>query len=203
MHELLNPAEMAEADRRTIAVGTPGIALMERAGRAVADAVATRHPLGTRVVVSCGPGNNGGDGFVAARILRERGYPVRLLLLGSREALAGDAAKAAGGWREPIAPISASALAEAEVIVDALFGAGLSRNLEGRAKAAVEAVAAARASIIAVDLPSGIDGATGQVRGAAVNAADSVHRGGREPTDVRERTGVVAQGAASAEHRRP
>jgi hydroxyethylthiazole kinase-like uncharacterized protein yjeF len=181
MHELLNPAEMAEADRRTIAAGTPGIALMERAGRAVADAVATRHPLGTRVVVSCGPGNNGGDGFVAARILRERGYPVRLLLLGSREALAGDAAKAAGGWREPIAPISASALAEAEVIVDALFGAGLSRNLEGRAKAAVEAVAAARASIIAVDLPSGIDGATGQVRGAAVNAAETVTFCRRKP----------------------
>jgi hydroxyethylthiazole kinase-like uncharacterized protein yjeF len=184
MHELLNPVEMAEAERRTIAAGTSGFTLMERAGRAVADAVATRHPLGTRVVVACGPGNNGGDGFVAARILRERGYPVRLLLLGSREALADDAASAAAAWREPVASVSASALAEADVIIDALFGAGLSRDLEGKAKAAVEAVAAARAPVIAVDLPSGIDGATGHVRGAAVRAAETVTFCRRKPAHL-------------------
>src|SRR5712691_474816 len=138
MIELLTPAEMAEADRLTIASGTPGIALMERAGRAVADAVAARHPLGTRVVVACGPGNNGGDGFVAARILRERGYRVRVLLLGSREALSGDAAAAAKLWPEPVERISAAALADAGVIVDALFGAGLARDLESTARAAVE-----------------------------------------------------------------
>jgi hydroxyethylthiazole kinase-like uncharacterized protein yjeF len=98
MNELLTPAEMAEADRHTVAAGTPGSVLMERAGRAVADAVAARYPLGARVVVACGPGNNGGDGFVAARILRERGIPARVLLLGSREALQGDAAETAARW---------------------------------------------------------------------------------------------------------
>src|SRR5688572_22109273 len=98
MLELLLPSEMAEADRRTIAAGTPGIRLMERAGRAVADCVAARHPLGTRIAVVCGPGNNGGDGFVAARVLRERGFLVRVLMFGERDALKGDAAEAARAW---------------------------------------------------------------------------------------------------------
>ncbi len=180
-HELLTPTEMAEADRRTVAAGTPGIALMERAGRAVADTVAARHSLGTRVIVACGPGNNGGDGFVAARILRERGYRVRVLLLGTREALTGDAAEAAKGWPESVERISPAALADAGVIIDALFGAGLSRDLEGTARSAVETVAAAKVPIVAVDLPSGIDGATGKVRGAAVKADETVTFCRRKP----------------------
>jgi hydroxyethylthiazole kinase-like uncharacterized protein yjeF len=181
MLELLTPAEMADADRRTIAAGVPGKTLMERAGRAVADVVAARHTLGTRVVVACGPGNNGGDGFVIARILRERGYPVRVLLLGSRVALTGDAAEAAKGWREQVEPVTAQAMGGAGVIVDALFGAGLSRDLENKAKTAVETVAAAKAPIFAVDLPSGIDGATGAIRGAAVRADETVTFCRRKP----------------------
>ena len=181
MHELLSPAEMAEADRRAIAAGTTGEKLMDRAGRAVADLVANRYPLGTRIVVACGPGNNGGDGFVAARILRERGYPVRVSLLGSREALAGDAAKAAGKWSGDVSAMSAASLDEADVIVDALFGAGLSRDLEGKAKAAVEQVAASGRPVVAVDLPSGIDGGSGQVRGAAVRAIETVTFCRRKP----------------------
>jgi hydroxyethylthiazole kinase-like uncharacterized protein yjeF len=175
--ELLTPAEMAKADRRTIAGGTSGIALMERAGRAVADRVAAGHPLGTRIFVACGSGNNGGDGFVAARILSERGYGVRLALLGSREALLGDAAEAARQWGGEIEPMNADALHGAGVIVDALFGAGLSRPLTGLARQAVEAVARAADAgvpVIAVDLPSGIDGACGKVRGAAVMASETV-----------------------------
>src|SRR5262245_18271927 len=99
MIELLTTAEMAEADRLTIAGGTPGIELMENAGRAVADAVSRNYPRNSpEVCVIAGPGNNGCDGFVAARLLVERGYPVRAILFGDRELLQGDAAKAAQRW---------------------------------------------------------------------------------------------------------
>lgn len=178
MIELLTPDEMARADRLTIDAGTAGIVLMEAAGRAVADAVGHRHPVGSQVVVLCGPGNNGGDGFVAARILRDRGYVVRLALLGDRTRLAGDARLAAERWPGPVEPASAAGLApalrSARVVVDALFGAGLARPLDREARAIVEAVNAARRPVVAVDLPSGIDGATGRVMGAAIEAEISV-----------------------------
>lgn len=178
MIELLTPTEMAEADARTIASGVPGSRLMENAGRAVADAVGHRWPVGTRVLVLCGPGNNGGDGFVAARVLAERGCVVRLALLGDRARLSGDAAEAAARWRGAVEDADPAtigrALADTGVVVDALFGAGLSRPLEGRAAALVEAVNAARRPVVAVDLPSGVDGATARVLGVAIRAELSV-----------------------------
>jgi ADP-dependent NAD(P)H-hydrate dehydratase / NAD(P)H-hydrate epimerase len=173
MHELLTPDEMSACDRLAIAGGVAGTTLMERAGRAVADA-ASRHPLGTRVLVVAGPGNNGGDGFVAARVLSERGYPVRLMLLGTRAALKGDAAAAAEQWRGEVEAASAERVAGGGIIIDALFGAGLNRPIEGEARALIEAMNHSGATIIAVDLPSGINGATGAVMGAAVNARESV-----------------------------
>src|SRR5262249_2773402 len=102
MIELLTTAEMAEPDRLTIAGGTPGIDLMDSAGRGAADAAARAAP--GRVCVVPGPGNNGGDGFVCARILSERGYPVRLLLHGDRSRIKGDAAQAAARWQGPLQP---------------------------------------------------------------------------------------------------
>jgi hydroxyethylthiazole kinase-like uncharacterized protein yjeF len=192
MNELLTPAEMSECDRLTIAAGTPGTALMEKAGRAVADAVA-RQPLGTRVVVVAGPGNNGGDGFIAARVLAERGYPVRVLLLGDHSTLRGDAAEAARLWARPVDAATPAALAGAGIIVDALFGAGLNRTVEGAARAMIEAMNAIGAPIVAVDLPSGINGASGAVMGAAVNARESV-------TFFRRKTGpVLLPGRAHAD----
>ena len=180
MIELLTPDEMAACDRLAIASGVPGIALMEKAGRAVADAVA-RHPLGTRVLVVAGPGNNGGDGFVAARVLSERGYPVRLTLLGDAAALKGDAAEAAKRWKGTVEAAAPKAVAGAGVIVDALFGAGLNRVVGGEARALIEAMNASGAKIVAVDLPSGINGASGAVMGIAVKAAESVTFFRRKP----------------------
>jgi len=181
MIELLTPVEMAEADRLTIASGTPGMALMEKAGRAVADAVAARHPLGTTVVVVAGPGNNGGDGFVAARLLAERGYRVRVLMVGEPAKLKDDAAKAAARWNEPTAPAEPGALGSPGVVIDALFGAGLDRAVEGAPHAMINAMNACGAPIVAVDLPSGINGATGATMGAAVKAAETVTFFRRKP----------------------
>src|SRR6476661_163095 len=173
MIELLSTAEMAEADRLTIAAGGAGIALMENAGQAIADGVASRHPAGTRVAIVAGPGNNGGDGFVAARLLAQRGYRVRLLLAGDRARLKGDAALAAQRWSGPCEPAAPPALMPAEIVVDALFGAGLDRPVEGLARAMIEAMSA-MPRVHAVDLPSGINGTTGAVMGLAVKAAETV-----------------------------
>jgi hydroxyethylthiazole kinase-like uncharacterized protein yjeF len=174
MIELLSNTEMAEADRLTIASGVAGIVLMERAGRAVADAVSARHPPGSRVTVVAGPGNNGGDGFVAARLLAERGDRVRMLLLGERDRLRGDAALAAQRWAGPLAAASPAGLAGTDVIIDALFGAGLDRPVDGVARAMIEAINAADVPVLAVDLASGINGTSGAVMGAAVKAAESI-----------------------------
>src|SRR5579872_1364779 len=120
-HGLLTPREMGEADRLTIAGGVAGIALMENAGRAVADAISRRWPK-RPIAVLCGPGNNGGEGFIAARILAERGWPVRLGLLGDRASLSGDAALAAARWSDDTEPLAPQILDGAELVVDALFG---------------------------------------------------------------------------------
>jgi hydroxyethylthiazole kinase-like uncharacterized protein yjeF len=174
MFELLTTAEMADADRLAIASGMAGGELMESAGRAVAEAVAERHPSGSRIVVVAGPGNNGGDGFVAARLLAERGARVEVMLLGDVGRLKGDAALAAKKWTGPVAAAEPRALAGAEVVIDALFGAGLDRPVEGRAQALIEAINAGDAPVYAVDLPSGINGTSGAALGVAVKAAHTI-----------------------------
>jgi hydroxyethylthiazole kinase-like uncharacterized protein yjeF len=174
MTEILTPREMSEADRRTITAGTPGIELMERAGAAVARVAAEEAKSGQRIAIVCGPGNNGGDGFVAARVLHEQGFDVRLLLLGSRDKIAGDAAIAASRWSGKVELFDANALSNCDLVIDALFGAGLSRDLSGEAKRAIEAINASKLPVVAVDLPSGIDGESGRVHGAAVRATHTV-----------------------------
>lgn len=172
-HALLTVAEMARADALAIAGGVAGATLMENAGAAVAGAITARW-LARPVTVLCGPGNNGGDGFVVARLLSEAGWPVRLALLGVRAALRGDAAGAAAQWPGPVEPADPSVLDGAELVVDALFGAGLSRPLDGGARLLVDAMSARRLAVIAVDVPSGIDGNSGAVLGEAPRAALTV-----------------------------
>jgi ADP-dependent NAD(P)H-hydrate dehydratase / NAD(P)H-hydrate epimerase len=178
-HALLSPAEMGEADRLTITGGVPGSVLMENAGRAVADAV-SRHWSRRPVIVLCGPGNNGGDGFVAARLLVERGWPVRVALLGDRQALRGDAAIAAGRWNHPVEPIAAAALSDAGLVIDAIFGAGLARPVEGSPREVIGSLDP-NLPVVAVDVPSGIDGTSGKVRGIAPRAALTVTFFRRKP----------------------
>ncbi|MEQ8449929.1 MAG: NAD(P)H-hydrate dehydratase [Nitratireductor sp.] len=155
---LLTTDEMYAADKAAIDGGVAGIDLMEAAGAAIVEEIAQAFQPGP-VAVLCGPGNNGGDGFVAARLLAERGWSVRLGLLGERAALKGDAAEAAARWSGEVAPLSPAVLEGAALVVDALFGAGLNRAPEGAARETLQAIG--DRPVVAVDTPSGVAGDSG------------------------------------------
>ena len=171
--EVLTTAEMERADRLTIAAGTPGFALMLSAGQAVAQAAMELAEEGPILVVA-GRGNNGGDGFVAAAELAARGREVSVILLCERDSLQGDAASAARGWKHPVLPFNPQAIGKPALIIDALFGAGLNRPVKGDPFEMIEAINANGAPVLSVDLPSGINGTTGAVMGAAVRATETV-----------------------------
>ena len=174
MNELLSPAEMGRADALAIAGGMAGFALMERAGWAVARAARRFGPC--RTLVLCGPGNNGGDGYVAARLLAAQGWPVKVAALAPPRP-GTDAALAVAAWSGPSGPFDPAEAARAGLVIDAVFGAGLSRDVDGLA---ADTLAAAR-RIVAVDVPSGVDGQTGAVRGRAAQAACTVTFFRRKP----------------------
>lgn len=169
-HALLTVEQMAQADAATIAAGTPGWQLMRHAGQAVVQAVRQRWSA-RPVLVLCGPGNNGGDGWVVAAGLRDAGWPVTVTSLVPPAQLRGDAALAQATWPGPVVLLDAhtdvhALVASAELVIDALFGAGLSRPLDGVAQAVLRAVQARGCPVVAVDVPSGVWGDTGQTQGA-------------------------------------
>lgn len=171
---ILTPGEMAAVDAASSASGISAIDLMERAGRAVAAAALRHYPQALRFVVLCGPGNNGGDGYVAARALREAGAAVVIHQTTAAEELKGDA-----GWAARACPVIGSMLetyhpAKGDVVIDALFGAGLSRPVPRQVQELVAIVTEARLPVIAVDLPSGLCGLRGKVLGAAFSAEHTV-----------------------------
>ena len=162
---LLSVRQMGDADRLTVAAGTPARTLMESAGKAVASEIERRWPA-RPVTVLCGPGNNGGDGFVAARLLAEAGWPVRIALLGARSHLAGEARHHAEQWSGTVEPLTPAAIDGVKLVVDAIFGSGLSRALAGPAQETLAAAAHKGLMIVAVDVPSGLMGDTGEAFGA-------------------------------------
>lgn len=168
---------MRAADAAAIEAGIAGIDLMENAGSTVAEVI-LRDYAPVETVVLCGPGNNGGDGFVVARRLAQAGWSVTVALLGDPSRLQGDAAIARDRWTGKTRPLSAGALHEAGLLVDALFGAGLARPIAGEVAEIVEVLNGSGVPIVAVDMPSGIDGDTGAIRGTAVkaDAAVTFHR---------------------------
>lgn len=163
---LLSVDEMYRADRAAADAGVPSLELMEAAGTAIAREIRRRwRPR--PVAVLCGPGNNGGDGFVVARLLAARGWPVRVGLLGDRDRLKGDAGVNAGRWQGRVAPLDTALLDGDPLVVDALFGAGLARAPEGDPALMIEAVNERGLDCVAVDVPSGVHGDTGAVLGLA------------------------------------
>ncbi len=175
MIELLTAEEMGRADRLAIEGGVTGATLMENAGRAVAEEVGRRFPDHESVVVLCGPGNNGGDGFVAARHLEERGYKVRLGFDGDEARLPADAAAMAktlhrgtrAAWPRPARRCRCRGRR-------ACSAPGSPVRSRASLPRLIESVNASNLPVIAVDVPSGIDGTTGEVRGAAIRATATV-----------------------------
>lgn len=175
--ELLTPSEMGEADCLAAEI-MPSGTLMENAGAAVAATVKRLLGQGGTVAVLCGPGNNGGDGYVVARLLAEAGHRVTVAALVARDRMRGDAAEAAALWTGEVSGLADVAFDDAAAVVDALFGAGLARDIDGEAAAVVsranEWARSTGRPLVAVDVPSGIDGGTGMVRGVAVEASHTV-----------------------------
>ena len=171
--EILTVAQMYRADAAAEDHGVTSLELMERAGAAIADALDARWPRG-HVLVLCGPGNNGGDGFVAARLLTARGRDVALGLLGEIDDLAGDAAVNAKRWVAEcdgeVDALSTEWVRWADVVVDGLFGAGLTRPIEGVALKIIDEINNYGKPCLAIDVPSGVHGDTGAVMGAAPEA---------------------------------
>ena len=197
MRPLPTPEEMAAADAAAISAGTPAEVLMDRAGRALARevlSVAGRR-YGLRVVLVCGKGNNGGDGFVAARALMRDGARADCLVVGDLVDFDGPAAhhlsllRAANGR---VDKFQAGELEGADVVVDALFGTGFRGVVEGEAAQAIEAINAYASPVVSADIPSGVNGTTGSAEGLAVEAAATVAMGA-------EKIGTaVGRGAALA-----
>lgn len=175
-NELLTAEEMAKIDQLAIASGVPSLTLMESAGQAVAEEAARLVSPGARIAVLCGPGNNGGDGFVAARLLRTWGYDVTVYAMRDVQALKGDARAMAERWAGKAQPLEALPDQSWGLLVDALFGTGLNRPLREADLPAVARAAtiAGRQQVLAVDLPSGVDATSGQAQPWAFEAARTV-----------------------------
>ncbi|MAH84939.1 MAG: bifunctional ADP-dependent NAD(P)H-hydrate dehydratase/NAD(P)H-hydrate epimerase [Rhodospirillaceae bacterium TMED8] len=165
-YSVLTIEEMYHADKLTIKAGIPSLELMEAAGRGIASVVMEQW-MPRPLTVLCGPGNNGGDGYVAARLLMEAGWPVTLAQLGDPGALRADAATNRDRWKGYNRAFSTNCIKDSELVIDALFGAGLSKPIEGVAAEVIEAINMHRLPCVSVDVPSGIHGNTGEVMGIA------------------------------------
>ena len=171
--ELLTVEEMYQADRLAIEGGVSGVALMAAAGKGIADHIRETWPAG-RGLVLCGPGNNGGDGYVVARLLKEAGWHIDLVSTGDPDRLKGDAAVMCARWDGPILSLQEARTDDVDLVVDAVFGAGFDRNLDSEISALLLRIKKAAIPVVAVDVPSGVNGDTGAVDANAIPAAMTV-----------------------------
>src|SRR5262245_38080738 len=180
---ILTCAEVRACEQRAVDAGVSLAELMKRAGRVCAEALHGRHPHG-RVVVLAGPANNGGDAFVAALRLAELGRRVVVHELASQSPRSAEGANAAKSWVGAHHPLEDLRLQPGDIVLDGLFGAGLSRALSGEAAFAVEQVNASGAAVVAIDVPSGVMGDTGDVPGPAIRAGATITFGTKKPAHV-------------------
>jgi hydroxyethylthiazole kinase-like uncharacterized protein yjeF len=166
---LLRIEQSYQADRISAGAGLSGLELMEAAGASIAGEIMRRYPTQLAVVL-CGPGNNGGDGLVVARHLLSAGWPIKLGLLGNRDSLKGDAATNADRWHGSVMPLETDILAECSLVVDGLFGAGLTRPLRGVAAEIINQINTRNLKCVSIDMPSSVHGDTGEILGCAPRA---------------------------------
>lgn len=171
--EILTSEQMQKADQLTIEAGTAGFKLMERAGAGVSALVKSKYK-GRKILVLCGPGNNGGDGFVVASLLKKEGFAVRVACLVKASTLKGDAARAAKGWKGAVLSFEKLIVGLDDVIVDAVFGIGFARKLEKTVATNFDQIKNSGNPVIAVDVPSGVNGSTGEADPHALQATHTV-----------------------------
>jgi hydroxyethylthiazole kinase-like uncharacterized protein yjeF len=167
--EILSSAQMKHSEQIANRSGVDGFSLMKAAGKAVADEILARFSSSS-VLVLCGPGNNGGDGFVVASLLKKKKWPVTLACAVPIYDLQGAAARASDLWKGPVLSFENLELPEGGIVVDAVFGTGLSRPIEGEIAEVLETVQQSDCTVIAVDMPSGLDGDTGECQGCTPQA---------------------------------
>ncbi|MEZ5832964.1 MAG: NAD(P)H-hydrate dehydratase [Dongiaceae bacterium] len=182
---MLTGAQMRAAEQAAFARGLPSFEAMRRAGTAVAEAIIARWAVigSGDIHVLCGPGNNGGDGFIIAEALRAAGYRVVVHAMRERSSYGGDAARAAALWQGEIHKPDAAELAALDrsaIVVDALFGIGLDRELQSEPAAVIEAVNGGSATVIAVDIASGVHSDDGRIMGVAIDADLTITFGWRK-----------------------
>jgi NAD(P)H-hydrate epimerase len=167
-HAILTATEMRRAETLACAGGMPSFTLMQRAGEMAAAIIRDKFPPPRRVLVLCGPGNNGGDGFIVATRLRDAGFDVTVAAMSPATVMCGDAEQAASAWDGPTGPLENASFDQCDLVIDALFGTGLTRPLAGAALAAVESLSHyPNIPVIALDIPSGVNADTGAIMGAA------------------------------------
>ncbi|MBY0406506.1 MAG: NAD(P)H-hydrate epimerase, partial [Rickettsiales bacterium] len=173
---LLTAEDAKEADNAAIAASTTGEMLMENAGKAIVDLIVQEYKP-CKLLVVCGTGNNGGDGFVTARMLKEKGWDVSLTSVGNIDDIQGDAKAAKDKWNMTggaTRTFNRELLNDARLVVDAMLGTGITRDVDGAFKDAISAINDSHVPVIAIDVPSGIHTDSGAVMGEAIRAAHTV-----------------------------
>jgi len=174
---LYSPDAVARLDQLAIKEnGIPGYTLMRRAGQAVFDCLNENYASAKNILVFCGAGNNAGDGYVVARLVHNKGVNVKVVSLIDPKLLKHDALQAYQHWIETgeVYPASQALIDEADVIVDALLGTGLKRDVDGEWKQWIDQINASGKPVIAVDIPSGLNASTGAIAGSAIRASETV-----------------------------